>query len=70
MFCFLRMWTELTTWRQVFHQFDKDKSGYIEASELRKVLSSIGKTASLLLITSLNCLAYNYEQVLRYFVYV
>ena len=52
------MWTELTTWRQVFYQFDKDKSGYIEASELRKVLSSIGKTASLLLITSLNCLAY------------
>ena len=37
------MWAELTTWRQVFVQFDKDQSGFIDVSELRKIFNSIGK---------------------------
>ena len=49
-----RMWTELTTWRQVFVQFDKDNNGYADATELRKIFKNIGEhiTYNFLTITS------------------
>jgi len=37
-----KLWTELMTWKGVFHQFDKNDSGFIEVSELRNVFPSVG----------------------------
>jgi hypothetical protein len=37
------LWTELITWKNIFHQFDKDNSSYIEVSELKSVFKSIGE---------------------------
>lgn len=39
-----RIWTEVTTWRDVFHQFDRDSSGFIESSELKSIFKSVGKS--------------------------
>lgn len=41
-----RIWTEVTTWREVFRQFDRDSSGYIESSELKGIFKSVGFTMS------------------------
>lgn len=41
-----KIWTELTTWRDVFLQFDKDKSEFIDASELKSIFKSIGYSLS------------------------
>lgn len=38
-----RMWTELMTWKGVFHQFDKDDSGFIDVSELKNIFQSVGQ---------------------------
>jgi len=38
-----RLWEELVMWKGVFHQFDKDDSGYIEVSELKNVFRSVGQ---------------------------
>jgi len=38
-----RLWAELMTWKGVFHQFDKDDSGFIEVSELKNVFQSVGQ---------------------------
>jgi len=37
-----RIWREVTTWRDVFRQFDKDASDYIDSSELQSIFKSIG----------------------------
>ena len=37
------MWTELTAWKDIFHQNDKDSSGYIDVTELQCMYKSIGK---------------------------
>jgi len=29
-------------WKGVFHQFDKDDSGFVEVSELKSVFQSVG----------------------------
>ena len=38
-----KLWKELITWRSVFHQFDKDKSDFIDVSELKRVFQSVGE---------------------------
>lgn len=39
------IWTEVTMWREVFRQFDRDSSGFIESSELKGIFKSVGKSA-------------------------
>lgn len=41
-----RIWREVTTWRDVFRQFDKDSSDYIDSSELQSIFKSIGYNLS------------------------
>jgi len=38
-----KLWAELMTWKDVFHQFDKDDSGFVEISELKHVFQSVGQ---------------------------
>ena len=38
-----RLWAELMTWKGVFHQFDKDDSGFVDVSELKNVFLSVGQ---------------------------
>ncbi|CAH1793460.1 unnamed protein product [Owenia fusiformis] len=37
-----RLWTEVKVWRNVFEQFDKDNSGYMDVKEIRKAFKAIG----------------------------
>jgi len=38
-----KLWAELVTWKGLFHQFDKDDSGFVDISELKQVFHSIGQ---------------------------
>lgn len=38
-----RIWTEVTTWRDVFLKFDRDESDFIESSELQQIFKAVGK---------------------------
>jgi Ca2+-binding EF-hand superfamily protein len=40
------LWGELMTWKNAFAQFDKDKSGYIEVTELKSIFKSVGYNLS------------------------
>lgn len=44
-----RIWTEVTTWRDVFIKFDRDESDFIESSELQQIFKSIGKSKKLVI---------------------
>lgn len=39
---FEKLWNYLAQWRQTFNQFDKDRSGAIDRSELSQALSTMG----------------------------
>lgn len=36
------IWKELNVWFDIFKQFDKDNSGFIESLELRRIFKSLG----------------------------